>query len=333
MSKNKRQKLVIGTRGSLLALWQARWVQSELMKLDPGLDIELNIIKTTGDKVLDAPLAKVGGKGLFVKEIEEALIGGRADVAVHSMKDVPTELPCELHLAAICRREEPGDALVLEKGKEKGTSPHGAGLSGLPVGAHVGTSSLRRACQLLAARPDLKVTNLRGNLDTRLKKLDQGGYDAVVLAVAGMKRLGFADRITGILPHDIMLPAIGQGAVGVECRRDDLRINRLAARLNHEETSVAVRAERAFLLRLEGGCQVPIAAYARAVGDGWRMDGLVGEPSGAEVVRGGIEWRDPAEAEKAGIRLAGMLIGQGAGRILARVYGREIPSVEEDIST
>ncbi|MDA8387395.1 MAG: hydroxymethylbilane synthase [Nitrospiraceae bacterium] len=318
------KKLVIGTRGSLLALWQARWVRSELLKLEPGLDIELNIIKTTGDKVLDTPLAMVGGKGLFVKEIEEALIAGRADLAVHSMKDVPTELPCELHLAAICRREDPGDALV---------SKQGAGFAGLPAGAHVGTSSLRRTCQLLRARPDLLVTSLRGNLDTRLRKLDCGDYDAVVLAVAGMKRLGFEGRITEILPPDIMLPAIGQGAVGIECRRDDSLANGLAGRLNHEETSVAVTAERAFLLRLEGGCQVPIAAYARAAGGGLRIDGLVGEPSGGEVVRGGIEWKDPAEAGNAGTKLAEMLIRQGAGRILARVYGREIPSVEEDIET
>ncbi|MDA8324699.1 MAG: hydroxymethylbilane synthase [Nitrospiraceae bacterium] len=320
----KKKKLVIGTRGSLLALWQARWVQAELLKLDPTLDVELNIIKTTGDKILDVPLAKVGGKGLFVKEIEEALIAGRADIAVHSMKDVPTELPCELHLAAICRRENPGDALV---------SKNGTRFEGLPRGAHLGTSSLRRACQLLRARPDLKVSSLRGNLDTRLRKLDQGDYDAVVLAVAGMKRLGFEGRITEIIPPEIMLPAIGQGAVGIECRRDDPLINRLVGCLNHEETSVAVSAERAFLLRLEGGCQVPIAAYARLVeGGGLRIDGLVGDPSGSEVVRDGIDG-SPAEAQGMGIRLAEMLISRGAGRILARVYGRDIPSVEGDVST
>ena len=328
----KKRKLVIGTRGSLLALWQANWVRSELEKAAPGLDVELNIIKTTGDKILDAPLAKVGGKGLFVKEIEDALVSGRVDLAVHSMKDVPTELPCELHIAAICRREDPGDALVLKTKTERGLM----GLASLHGGARVGTSSLRRSCQILNVRPDLKVESLRGNLDTRIKKLDRGDFDAIVLAVAGMKRLGFADRITRVLPPDIMLPAIGQGAVGIECRRGDLRTNALAGGLNHEETSVAVRAERAFLLRLEGGCQVPIAAYARAAGDGaWRIDGLVGDPSGAEVLRGSVEWRgkEPAEAEKAGTRLAETLIAQGAGRILARVYGRDIPSVENDIST
>nr|MDA8085770.1 hydroxymethylbilane synthase [Nitrospiraceae bacterium] len=281
--------------------------------------------KTTGDKILDVALANVGGKGLFVKEIEEALLAGRADIAVHSMKDVPTELPCELHLAAICRRENPGDAFVSKNGTRFGE---------LPRGAHVGTSSLRRTCQLLKARPDLKVSSLRGNLDTRLRKLDQGDYDAVVLAVAGMKRLGFEQRITEIIPPEIMLPAIGQGAVGIECRRNDPLINKLAGCLNHEETSVAVRAERAFLLRLEGGCQVPIAAYARLTeGGALRIDGLVGDPSGSEVVRDGMETKDPAEAEGLGVRLAEMLIRRGAGRILARVYGREIPSVEGDVST
>ena len=196
----------------------------------------------------------------------------------------------------------------------------------------MGTSSLRRTCQLLRSRPDLKVSSLRGNLDTRLRKLDEGHYDAVVLAVAGMKRLGFEKKITGIIPPEVMLPAIGQGAVGIECRREDPFINQLVSRLNHEETAVAVRAERAFLLRLEGGCQVPIAAYARLAGGKLRMDGLVGDPSGNEVIRDSIEG-GAAEAEGLGKKLAEKLIKQGAGRILARVYGKEIPSVEGDIST
>ncbi|MDA8090136.1 MAG: hydroxymethylbilane synthase [Nitrospiraceae bacterium] len=319
------KKLVIGTRGSKLALWQARWVESELKKLDPSLEVELNIIKTTGDKILDVPLAQVGGKGLFVKEIEEALLERRADIAVHSMKDVPTELPCELHLAAICKRENPGDAFV---------SRNGLKFSELPRGAHIGTSSLRRTCQLLNSRPDLKVSSLRGNLDTRLRKLDEGEYDAIILAVAGMKRLGFADRITETIPAEVMLPAIGQGAVGIECRREDPEINALLARLDHAETSVAVRAERAYLLRLEGGCQVPIAAYARLAPGGGKliMDGLVGDPSGSQTLRESMEG-DPADAEKLGVRLAESLIKKGAGEILARVYGREIPPVEDDIST
>ncbi len=321
------KKLVIGTRGSKLALWQARWVESELKKLEPSLEVELNIIKTTGDKILDVALAQVGGKGLFVKEIEEALLERRADIAVHSMKDVPTELPCELHLAAICKRENPGDAFVCGKGGFKR-------LADLPAGAHIGTSSLRRTCQLLGVRPDLKISSLRGNLDTRLRKLDEGDYDAIVLAVAGMKRLGFADRITEAMPADVMLPAIGQGAVGIECRREDPEVNGLVARLNHHETSVAVRAERAFLLRLEGGCQVPIAAYARFDSSGKKliMDGLVGDPSGSRTVREGMEG-NPAEAESLGVRLAESLIRQGAGEILARVYGKEIPPAGNDIAT
>ena len=323
----KKKKLVIGTRGSKLALWQARWVESELKKLEPSLEIELNIIKTTGDKILDVALAQVGGKGLFVKEIEEALLERRADIAVRSMKDVPTELPCELHLGAICKRENPGDAFV-------GRNGAAGKLADLPKGAHIGTSSLRRTCQLLKARPDLKISSLRGNLDTRLRKLDEGEYDAIILAVAGMKRLGFEGRITEAIPPDAMLPAIGQGAVGIECRREDPWINGLVSRLNHHETSVAVRAERAFLLRLEGGCQVPIAAYARfdSAGKKLLMDGLVGDPSGSKTLRESIEG-DPADAENLGVRLAESLIKQGAGEILARVYGKEIPPVENDIAT
>ena len=319
------KKLVIGTRGSKLALWQARWVESELKKIEPFLEVELNIIKTTGDKILDVALAQVGGKGLFVKEIEEALLERRADIAVHSMKDVPTELPCELHLGVICKRENPGDAFVSKDKNKK--------FAELPEGAHIGTSSLRRACQLLKARPDLKISSLRGNLDTRLRKLDDGEYDAIILAVAGMKRLGFEDRITETIPPEIMLPAIGQGAVGIECRREDPEINALVARLDHKETSIAVRAERAFLLRLEGGCQVPIAAYARLMPYGkLRMDGLVGDPSGEKIIKDVIEG-DPADAESLGVRLAVSLIRQGAGEILARVYGKEIPPVENDIAT
>ncbi|MDA8170164.1 MAG: hydroxymethylbilane synthase [Nitrospiraceae bacterium] len=319
----KGKKLVIGTRGSKLALWQAEWVRSQLLEMEPSLEIELNKIKTTGDKILDVALSQVGGKGLFVKEIEEALLEGRADIAVHSMKDVPTEFPEGLHLAAICKREVPGDALV---------SKNGARFRDLPQGAHIGTSSLRRSCQLLYARPDLKITSLRGNLDTRLRKLDEGAFDAIVLAVAGMKRLGFEGRITEIIAPQVMLPAIGQGAVGIECRKDDREINALVARLNHQETAVCVRAERAFLLRLEGGCQVPIAAYA-AVQDGKiRMEGLVGSPSGEKVIKNGREG-SPEAPEALGTGLAESLLGRGAGEILAEVYGRPIPPVENDIAT
>ncbi len=250
-----KNKIVIGTRGSKLALWQAEWIKAELKKLNPELEIELNKIKTTGDKILDVPLAKVGGKGLFVKEIEEALLKNEADIAVHSMKDVPTEFPDGLHLAVICEREDPRDAFIAPAQGVRSFKE-------LPQGAKVGTSSLRRACQLLSIRPDLKIEQLRGNLDTRLRKLDEGLFDAIILAAAGVKRLGWASRITEILSPETSLPAIGQGAVGIECRTDDGFINTLIAPLNHPETDICVRAERALLKKLEGGCQVPIAAHA-----------------------------------------------------------------------
>ena len=258
----KKKKVVIGTRGSKLALWQAEWVKSELIKLNPDLTIELNKIKTTGDKILDVPLAKVGGKGLFVKEIEEALLRGEADLAVHSMKDVPTDFPKGLYLAVICKREDPRDAFIapMQNGKFKIQN-----FKNLPHGATIGTSSLRRSSQLLSIRPDLKIMQLRGNLDTRLRKLDEGQFDAIILAAAGVKRLGWANRITETIEPSISLPAIGQGAVGIECRIDDEFINKLIAPLNHNETSVCVRAERACLKKLEGGCQVPIAAHARII--------------------------------------------------------------------
>src|SRR5271157_5830432 len=218
MERNLKNKIIIGTRGSALALWQAEWVKARLEKLYPGLQIELNKIKTTGDKILDVPLAKVGGKGLFVKEIEEALLDGSADIAVHSMKDVPAEFPAGLHLPVICEREDPRDAFLsgIREGQFRVT-----GFKDLPPGALIGTSSLRRACQLLNKRPDLKIGQLRGNLNTRLRKLDEGLFDAIILAVAGVRRLGWEDRITEILPEEISLPAIGQGAIGIECRTDD----------------------------------------------------------------------------------------------------------------
>lgn len=312
-----KDKVVIGTRGSKLALWQAEWVRAELERRNPGLSVELNKIKTTGDKILDVPLAKVGGKGLFVKEIEEALLCGEADIAVHSMKDVPTEFPEGLHLAAICEREDPRDAFI------SGIQDSGFKIrrfQDLPEGAVVGTSSLRRACQLLSLRPDLKVEQLRGNLDTRIRKLDEGQFDAIILAVAGVKRLGWSDRITEILPPEISLPAIGQGAVGIECRRDDDLVNSLVSPLNHRESSICVRAERACLGRLEGGCQVPIAAHGRIEQGRLILDGLVGSVTGDRIIREHIEGM-PEEAEALGVELAVRLLAQGADRILAEVYG------------
>ncbi|NOZ25705.1 MAG: hydroxymethylbilane synthase [Nitrospirae bacterium] len=312
------RKVIIGTRGSRLALWQAEWVKSELERLHPGLKVELNRIKTTGDKILDVPLAKVGGKGLFVKEIEEALLRRDADIAVHSMKDVPTEFPDGLHLAVICRREDPRDAFISQIQDSRFKIQK---FEDLPRGAVIGTSSLRRACQLLNVRPDLKIKQLRGNVDTRLKKLDMGEFDAVVLAAAGIKRLGWSERITELLPPEISLPAIGQGAVGIECRIGDEFINGLIRPLNHEETSMCVRAERAFLRRLEGGCQVPIGAYARLVDGKIVMDGLVGSVSGDRIIKKRLEGGKD-DVESVGTRLAEDLLSRGALEILDSVYGR-----------
>lgn len=324
----KKAKIIIGTRGSKLALWQAAWVKSELQKLNPDLKIELNKIKTTGDKILDVPLAKVGGKGLFVKEIEEALLNGEADLAVHSMKDVPTDFPKGLHLAVICKREDPRDAFITAGVSERKIKR----FKDLPKGATVGTSSLRRSCQLLSIRPDLKIEQLRGNLDTRLRKLDEGHFDAIILAAAGVKRLGWAERITEILEPDISLPAIGQGAIGIECRIDDDFINKLIAPLNHSETSICVRAERACLKKLEGGCQVPIAAHATLNNAKLSMDGLVGSVTGDRIIKSHVEG-NPQNAESLGLKLAEDLLSKGAKEILDEVYGKNISPVNGEIAS
>lgn len=324
-----KNKIVIGTRGSALALWQAEWVKASLEKLSPGISIELNKIKTTGDKILDVPLAQVGGKGLFVKEIEEALLEGRADIAVHSMKDVPTEFPAGLHLAVICEREDPRDAFISAM---RDGSPRIGRFDALPYGAKVGTSSLRRSCQVLNKRPDLRIEQLRGNLNTRFRKLDEGLFDAIILAVAGVKRLGWENRITDILPHDLSLPAIGQGAVGIECRVDDDFINSLIGPLNHHETSLCVRAERALLKRLEGGCQVPIAAHAKIQNNILAINALVGSVTGDRIVRHAIQG-EPNDAESLGVKLAESLLSMGAKEILDEVYGRNVPPVNGEISS
>ncbi|MBI5633006.1 MAG: hydroxymethylbilane synthase [Nitrospirae bacterium] len=318
----KKDKVVIGTRGSKLALWQAEWVKAELQRLNPGLEIELNKIKTTGDKILDVPLAKVGGKGLFVKEIEEALLKDEADIAVHSMKDVPTEFPESLHLAVICEREDPRDAFIAQNNQQAAKS-----LKDLPQGATIGTSSLRRSCQLLSRRPDLKIAQLRGNLETRFRKLDEGQFDAMILAAAGVKRLGWQQRISEIIEPEISLPAIGQGAVGIECRINDEFINQLIAPLNHKETSICVRAERALLKRLQGGCQVPIAAYATIRDGRLIMDGLVGSVTGDQIIREHLEG-NIEDAETIGITLGEKLLSKGADKILAEVYGREVTPID-----
>lgn len=303
----------IATRKSPLALWQAEYVRDRLMQLHPGLVVEFVKMVTQGDKMLDAPLAKVGGKGLFVKELELGMLSGEADIAVHSMKDVPVAFPEGLHLSVICQREDPRDAFV---------SNTYASFKDLPQGARVGTSSLRRQSQLKAQRPDLEILNLRGNVGTRLSKLDGGEYDAIILAAAGLIRLGQADRITEYLDTAVSLPAVGQGAVGIECRSDDERVNRLVAPLNDVNTATCVRAERAMNNRLQGGCQVPIAGYAE-IGHGViLLRGLVGRTDGAEIVRGDISGR-PEDAEELGTVLADDLLSRGADKILEEIYAHE----------
>jgi len=323
------KRITIGTRGSKLALWQAEFVKTELQKLYPELKVEILKIKTTGDKILDVPLAQVGGKGLFVKEIEEALLRHEADIAVHSMKDVPTDFPDGLHLAVVCEREDPRDALISQTQKSKIKIQN---FRDLPNGARVGTSSLRRSCQLLSLRPDLKIEQLRGNLDTRLRKLNEGQFDAIILATAGVKRLGLQDRITEILSPDISLPAIGQGAVGIECRINDEFVNDLISPLNHPETSICVKAERAFLKKLEGGCQVPIAAHARLTDGRIVLDGLVGSISGDKIIKVHSEG-EPGDAENLGIALAEEILSRGAKEILDEVYKSGAPLVNGEISS
>ncbi|QIL85550.1 hydroxymethylbilane synthase [Vibrio sp. HDW18] len=300
----------IATRQSPLALWQANYVKEALMAAHPGLQVELVTMVTRGDVILDTPLAKVGGKGLFVKELEIAMLEGRADLAVHSMKDVPVDFPPGLGLVTICEREDPRDALV---------SNHYASLDDLPIGGMVGTCSLRRQSQLKAARPDLVIKELRGNVGTRLNKLDAGEYDAIILAAAGLKRLQLASRIRSFIEPEQSLPAVGQGAVGIECRLDDQRVRALLAPLNHRDSADRVLAERAMNLTLQGGCQVPIGSYALLDGDQIWLRALVGEPDGSQIVRGEI--RGPrSDAEQLGITLAEQLLSQGAQEILQRLY-------------
>ncbi|KQA26014.1 porphobilinogen deaminase [Vibrio metoecus] len=300
----------IATRQSPLALWQANYVKDALMAAHPGLQVELVTMVTRGDVILDTPLAKVGGKGLFVKELEVAMLEGRADLAVHSMKDVPVDFPEGLGLVTICEREDPRDAFV---------SNTYAKIDDLPSGAVVGTCSLRRQCQLKSARPDLVIKELRGNVGTRLSKLDAGEYDAIILAAAGLKRLGLESRIRNFIEPEQSLPAVGQGAVGIECRLDDQRVRELLAPLNHTDTADRVRCERAMNLTLQGGCQVPIGSYALLEGDHIWLRALVGEPDGSQIVRSEI--RGPrSEAEQLGITLAEQLLEQGAKEILDRLY-------------
>lgn len=302
----------IATRKSALALWQAEYVKAQLLAQHADLQVELLPLESRGDKILDVPLAKVGGKGLFVKELEHALLEGEADIAVHSMKDVPMEFPTGLGLATICEREDPRDAWVSNKYPS---------LNEAPPGAVVGTSSLRRQSQLLALRPDIEVTFLRGNVNTRLNKLDSGEYDAIILASAGLKRLGMSARITGFIAAETILPAGGQGAVGIECRSDDKLTRSFLAPLHHTITAEAVLAERAMNRRLEGGCQVPIGCFAVHEGSELWLRGLVAEPDGSRILRD--ELRGPAsDYENLGTNLANKLLKAGADDILSRVYGQ-----------
>ncbi|MGF1686909.1 hydroxymethylbilane synthase [Photobacterium japonica] len=301
----------IATRKSPLAMWQAEFVKDALEQAHPGLVVELVPMVTKGDIILDTPLAKVGGKGLFVKELEVAMLEGRADIAVHSMKDVPVEFPEGLGLVTICEREDPRDAFV---------SNHYDSIEQLPAGAVVGTSSLRRQCQLRAQRPDLIVKDLRGNVNTRLGKLDNGEYDAIILACAGLMRLNMHDRIRGAIAPEVSLPAVGQGAVGIECRLDDDRVRQLLSALSHADTTTRVLCERAMNNRLQGGCQVPIGSYAELEGDQIWLRALVGEPDGSQIVAGEIRGAQ-VDAEALGVQLAEQLLADGAKQILDTLYG------------
>ncbi|WP_280326517.1 hydroxymethylbilane synthase [Pseudomonas sp. BN102] len=305
------REIRIATRKSALALWQAEYVKARLEQAHPGLKVSLVPMVSRGDKLLDAPLAKIGGKGLFVKELETALLENEADIAVHSMKDVPMDFPEGLGLYCICEREDPRDAFVSNRFDS---------LDALPSGSVVGTSSLRRQAQLLARRQDLKIQFLRGNVNTRLAKLDAGEYDAIILAAAGLIRLGFEDRIRSSISVEDSLPAGGQGAVGIECRTGDSEIHGLLAPLHHQDTALRVTAERALNKRLNGGCQVPIACYAVLEGDQLWLRGLVGQPDGGQLLR--AEARAAAvDAEALGVKVADELLEQGAEEILKAVYG------------
>jgi len=305
-------RLKIGTRGSALAVTQSEWIKNRIVSRHPDISVELVRIRTKGDKIIDSPLSKIGGKGLFVKEIEDALLRKEVDLAVHSIKDVPAELPEGLCLAVFPEREDPRDVFI---------SKEYASLSDLPEGASIGTGSLRRSSQLMHIRPDIHIVQLRGNVDTRLKKLESGAMQAIILAAAGMNRLGLSAEITEHLSTEALMPAIGQGALGLETREDDDRTLEILSFLNHRPTELAVRAERSFLKRLEGGCQVPIAGFGIVEGGNIILKGMVAELDGSRIIRDEIKGPD-SEAEELGFALAERLLGAGAARILAGVYGK-----------
>ena len=301
-----KAQIIIGTRGSKLALWQADYVEQRLREEYPGLQVTQKRISTKGDRILDGPLAKIGGKGLFTKELEEEMLSGSIDLAVHSLKDMPAKVPDGLMIAAVTKRLDPGDALV---------SNRFSSFSELPQGARVGTSSLRRRAQLLCARPDLTMIDLRGHVNTRLRKLDEGEYDAIVLAVAGLKRLGFADRIREVLPQTMVLPAVGQGALAIETRADDKETRDMRAFLRGGETICCAEAERSFLARVEGGCQVPVGVYATAEGDALKVEAVIASLDGQRSYRGTVSGAK-ADAAKLGKGLAKKLLNEGGAKIL-----------------
>lgn len=303
----------IATRKSQLALWQAEHVRTRLQQAHPGIQVELETFTTQGDRILDAPLAKIGGKGLFVKELEQSILRGESDIAVHSMKDVPVLLPEGLQIAAVLSRENPHDAFVSNQYQR---------LDDLPQGCRVGTSSLRRRCQLAEMRPDLQISDLRGNVNTRLAKLDDDQYDAIILACAGLIRLDMADRIREAIPATVMLPAIGQGTVGIECRSDDAELLTLLEPLHDNNTAFCIDAERAMNLRLEGGCQVPIGGHAVLEHGVLVVRGLVGRPDGSDIINAVISGR-PEDAQELGSVLAEDLLSRGAGEILREVYAQQ----------
>ena len=305
----KKDTIIIGTRSSKLALWQADYVMDCLQKKYPELHVEKKLMTTKGDKILDAPLAKIGGKGLFTKELEQDMLAGGIDIAVHSLKDMPTEVPDGLIITAITKRYDPGDAFVSNKA---------ASLAELPQGAVVGTSSLRRKAQLLHARPDLVVKDLRGNVNTRLRKLDAGEYDAAVLAVAGLRRLGFGDRITEVLPKSMILPAVGQGALAIEAREDDAETRELVTFLNDEATVACAKAERAFLARVEGGCQVPVGVYATPEDGGLHVEAVIASLDGKRLYRDHVSGQ-VKDAETIGTQLADKLLDMGGIDIMHEI--------------
>ncbi len=304
-----KQEVVVGTRESRLAMWQANWVVDRLKESNPEYSYRIMGISTQGDKILDVALAKIGDKGLFTKELELAMLRGEIDMAVHSMKDLPTELPEGLVIGAICRREYPGDALISREGKK---------LEELPAGALIGTSSLRRCAQLLNYRDNLKMVNIRGNINTRLRKLEEEKLDAIVLAYAGVNRMGWESRITQVLPFGICLPAVGQGSIGVELRAGDEEVLNLVGKIDHHESRVAITAERAFLRKLEGGCQIPIGALGTVENGHLHLEGVVASLDGRQLVRSSLTG-DTEEAEKLGIKLADNLVQSGAGEILKKM--------------